>query len=554
MKRCILPLTVFIYSGLCLTADAANFHPIIGVTSDTDATDFFPVARLIEGPGVGFDAAEPHDRTSGLTWVTNAPNGGAGDYYNPVPDPPARLVFDLGEDVALSEISYWGYADTNANGANEFNLRFATAAEGTAGFGTSITYNPVFTPTQPVTPRQSFEFSQTVVARYVELNPTDNFFNINPPGGDRIGIGEIAFEIPAITGAPDISVPAEVVVTLDADDVTPFAIAVANAGDSELTVSATGLSGPNATAFSITGFDPPIAGLSAKDISLEFDPTGLGGAVSATLTITSNDPDTPVAEILLTGQLPELGPDISVPSEIMFVGTGAAQTIPVTVTSAGRAQLDLSGATITGTNESAFSVTSLPPSIPGLAMADIEIAFDPSGLPPGPVSATVQISSNDPDTPVADVLLTGGVGTEFHTITSVTLTNSSEFFAKDNLIQGIGNGFDSRLAARPARRRRRFHLGHRRPGRRLLRLLARPDHLVRPRFRRRARRDQHLGLRRHQYQRRERFLAALSRPVRTAPPASERRSPTTQPLRPRSMRHPATATCSQNPSSRAMSK
>ena len=126
--------------------------------------------------------------------MTNAPNGGSGDYFGPPPTPPARLVFDMGSDVRLSEISVWGYADTNANGANQFSLLFATEAEGTNGMGTSIVFNPTYYPTQPVTPRQSFDFAEPVWARYVELVPEDNFFGINPPGGDRVGLGEVAFE------------------------------------------------------------------------------------------------------------------------------------------------------------------------------------------------------------------------------------------------------------------------------------------------------------------------------------------------------------------------
>ena len=81
----------------------------------------------------------------------------------------------------------------NGNGANEIALQFATEADGTGAFGSSLTYNPTFFPTQPVTPRQSFGFAQPVTARYVELTPLNNFFGISPPGGDRVGLGEVAF-------------------------------------------------------------------------------------------------------------------------------------------------------------------------------------------------------------------------------------------------------------------------------------------------------------------------------------------------------------------------
>ena len=160
-----------------LTAGAVQadtFFPITSVTSDTAATDFFPAVRLIEGPGIGFQAVEPHNRTSGQTWVTNAPNGGAGDYFNPLPSPSPRLVFDLGQDRELTEISAWGYSDGNANGAMMFSLRFATAADGPNGFGLSVGYNPTFTITRPQTPRQSLAFAQVVACLlYTSPSPRD---------------------------------------------------------------------------------------------------------------------------------------------------------------------------------------------------------------------------------------------------------------------------------------------------------------------------------------------------------------------------------------------
>ena len=186
MKRLLIPASLLIASAL--GAHAATFYTIAGVTSDTAPLDFFPASNLIEGAGVGFDAAEPHNRTSGLTWVTNAPNGGAGDYFNPTPTPRPRLVFDLGSAVPLNEISLWGYADTNGNGMTDFNLRFST--DGSFG-GVFQSFSGM---TQPVTPRQSFSFP-LVTAQYVELTPTDNLFGVAPPGGDRVGFGEVAFQV-----------------------------------------------------------------------------------------------------------------------------------------------------------------------------------------------------------------------------------------------------------------------------------------------------------------------------------------------------------------------
>jgi hypothetical protein len=188
---------------MCSASIAANFYPISSVTSSTAATDLWPVSNLIQGPGVGIAAAPPHDKILGGAdgnWVTAA-CGFPCDYIAVTGMP--VLTFDLGVDVPLNEISIWGYASSNANGLQEFNLRFATSAEGTGGFGTSITYNPTFGGlTNNDTVRQSRPFDRIVTARYVQLTATDNFF-VAPgdgsggetPGGDRVGIGEVGFEV-----------------------------------------------------------------------------------------------------------------------------------------------------------------------------------------------------------------------------------------------------------------------------------------------------------------------------------------------------------------------
>ena len=139
-------------------------------------------------------------------WVSEA-NGG--DYYAAGPN--NVFILDMGADSDLGSVHYWAYSNgtgvgTNRqnNSAQTFSLRFATNAEGTGGFGTSITLNPVINVAnsepnvggagvdQPV---QSFGFGQVVNARYVELTLTDNYFGAaGGLGGDRVGFNEIAFD------------------------------------------------------------------------------------------------------------------------------------------------------------------------------------------------------------------------------------------------------------------------------------------------------------------------------------------------------------------------
>lgn len=191
-----------VVSFLAPSVNAATFYSISSISSSTDYNDFLPVFNLIQGPGIGFDANEPHDKLGG-NWVTAAPGGFPSDYIAVAGMP--VLTIDLGQDSVLSEISIWGYDNTNANGVSEFSLAFATGAEGPNGFGTSIGYSPSFFPVNNDTSRQSFAFGQTITARFVEFTAVDNFFIApgdgsfgGPPGGDRVGLGEIAFSITPI--------------------------------------------------------------------------------------------------------------------------------------------------------------------------------------------------------------------------------------------------------------------------------------------------------------------------------------------------------------------
>ena len=191
----------------CATANAAAFYPIAGVTASTGGSDLWPASNLIQGPGVGFDAAEPHAKISGGSagnWVTADDAGFPSDYITAVGMP--VLTFDLGSDVLLSEISIWGYASGNTNGVSEFSLTFSTDAEGVGGgaaaAGPFFTIGDLGTGANDDTARQSFGFTP-ITARYVELTANDNFF-VAPgdgsggglPGGDRVGLGEVAFEVP----------------------------------------------------------------------------------------------------------------------------------------------------------------------------------------------------------------------------------------------------------------------------------------------------------------------------------------------------------------------
>ena len=446
-----LAILSYTFATTLLPVSASDFYS--GVSTDVvQGSEFFAGSNLTQGSGSGFDAAEPHNQLGGgggaFTWVTD---GSGADYYGAGGGigPTPIIVFDLGSDVLLSEISTWGYADTNSNGARDFSLRFATSAEGAAGFGTTIADQTGFIAGFDYGQRTSNPLTIFVTARYVEMTITDNWRGLDPggsPGGDRVGLGEVAFELLAVVREPNIAAPTESMPLLDFDSPTSIEIPVTNTGDQDLIITGTNFIGANAAAFTVTAVTSPIAPLAIENVTLEFNPAGLGGPISATLQITSNDPDTPTSEVLINSSLPALGPDISVPAGFALTAGGLAETLVIPVENLGRAQLDIASTNIIGPNNANFVVTILPANIAALASDNIEIAFDPAGLSTGAISATFQILSNDPDTPTAEILLSGGIAESFYPISSVTSATEpagSDFYLATNLIQGPGTGFDA---------------------------------------------------------------------------------------------------------------
>jgi len=195
------PLTV-VAAILASAAMSHGSHVLISPVSATTTTtgDLWPVSNLVQGPGVGFGANDPHDQLGGAgnsLWVTGAPGGFPSDFIAVAGEP--VLTFDLGSDTPINAIHTWGYSVSNANGVKDFSLRFATDAEGTGGFGTSITSNPILSMLIDNVSMQTNGFG-AVTARYVEMTVhsthISNGGNGPPAGGDRAGLGEVAFSVP----------------------------------------------------------------------------------------------------------------------------------------------------------------------------------------------------------------------------------------------------------------------------------------------------------------------------------------------------------------------
>ncbi len=197
-------------------------------------------------------------------------------------------------------------------------------------------------------------------------------------------------------------------------------VTVNNGGTATLTINDMQVSGTDYLEFSIEtggtcGSTPvTLAPTASCTVEVAFTPSTTG-AMSASLDITSNDPDPSPASVALTGTgTPTPVPDISVaPAAVSFGGiqelaTSASQT--VTIISTGALDLNVSAIALGGDNPGEFAIGAggACGSTITLALGEsctVEVFFTPSTT--GAMSASLDITSDDPDTPAASVALTG---------------------------------------------------------------------------------------------------------------------------------------------------
>jgi len=178
---------------------------------------------------------------------------------------------------------------------------------------------------------------------------------------------------------------------------------IMNNGTGDLVITLSGLEG---TDFSIQG-SSSVTIKSKKSYTLKVlcIPTS-GGLKTAILKIQSNDPDTPTLEISLTATLPATTPDISVAQTSLDFGSvkvGKKVTKTLKIGNNGTGDLVM---TLSGLEETDFSIQgSSSVTIKSKKSYTLKVLFTPKSA--GLETATLEITSNDPDTPILDIPLSG---------------------------------------------------------------------------------------------------------------------------------------------------
>lgn len=258
----------------------------------------------------------------------------------------------------------------------------------------------------------------------------------------------------SLLAQPSISVDP---VALNFSDVTvnedsTLSVNINNNGDQELVVGLLDIIGPNADQFSISaGPTPPFSilpGAQPANLSITFSPTFFGTKF-ASLRIISNDPASDTLEILISGTGVE--PDIDTdPDTVMFgeVQVGQNTTAAFNVFNIGGAPLEITGMTFSGTNASRFTLVdnfNFPLTIqPGGAPLAVNVRFTPNMM--GPLTAALDISSNDINQPVSSVILEGIGVSPVLTLSPEDLDFGNVLVNDDSVITlAIGNDGNSDL-------------------------------------------------------------------------------------------------------------
>jgi hypothetical protein len=184
---------------------------------------------------------------------------------------------------------------------------------------------------------------------------------------------------------------------------TTKTLKITNNGSGDLLITLSGLEG---TDFSIQG-SSSVTIKAKKSYSLKVlcTPTS-GGLKTATLKIDSNDPVTPTLDISLTAVLPATTPDISVTQNSLDFGSvkvGKKVTKTLKIGNNGTGDLMI---TLSGLEETDFSIQgSSSVTIKSKKSYTLKVLFTPKSA--GLETATLRVSSNDPDTPTLEISLTG---------------------------------------------------------------------------------------------------------------------------------------------------
>jgi MYXO-CTERM domain-containing protein len=182
-------------------------------------------------------------------------------------------------------------------------------------------------------------------------------------------------------------------------------VRVRNVGDSSFNVTDASITGP----FEFTPTPSPVSPVVVpvndfKDFSVTFRP-GTSGLFKGNLTLTTNDDDRPTVMVPLEGT--GLKPTLVVDGTLDFGErrTTTSTSLPLAISNPGTGTLDITNINLTGTHAARYSLSATSLTVPSKQSRTLTVTFNPTAE--GLASATLNLTTNDPDSKSATVSLSG---------------------------------------------------------------------------------------------------------------------------------------------------
>ncbi|MEM7083661.1 MAG: choice-of-anchor D domain-containing protein [Pseudomonadota bacterium] len=249
----------------------------------------------------------------------------------------------------------------------------------------------------------TIEFAPTVEAAVMDIIEIASNDPASPLNID-VSANGTAMLLPNINVAPlaiDFA-PAVLLGTSETETVT-----VSNLGTADLNITSITVSAGSADFTIMNNCGAMLATAASCTVDVTYTPSAAGNAM-ATLSIVSDDPDTPTADVALSGSGVAPAPEIDVSATALMFGSilaNATATLDLTVSNTGTADLVISGVTIGGADSGVFAQTNDCATVTAGGNCVVSVTFDPMMVIDA--TATLTIASNDADEAMLDVALTG---------------------------------------------------------------------------------------------------------------------------------------------------
>lgn len=191
------------------------------------------------------------------------------------------------------------------------------------------------------------------------------------------------------------------------DSLKDMPITVNNTGMCDLKISSITSNSPDFIVPGVMTYPLTVQAGTSLEIPIRFKPTSLGPKAGI-ITINSNDPDTPVKQVAVSGEVP--GGRITVSPCPLDFGLVCPEDLQarmktVQVCNVGTCPLNIASITLSNTEFTLADLPPLPVTLQSGSCFDFTVKFTPSTV--GPKTATLTVTSDDPVNPVVMCTVSG---------------------------------------------------------------------------------------------------------------------------------------------------